>query len=357
MSSTEFIYLTMGASLMFLITASGYFLFAINEQNRLTKILGFTLLFWSLQTVKDLIAHIYVDFSSPEIHNLYNIVDITAIPMCLFFVKELIMPGWFTWSKFMAHELPLIVLITIYIIFPLDFIFYAILIFCVIYTAFNVGILVAEARTYTKNLKERYSYTEGIGIQWLTKILALFFIFSMVWIASCIIESEYRDGLYYIISILLWSSIGYHINKQKSMEAMSETKENDFKHIKSPGEDFPQLKESLDNLFTEKKIFLNPTLTLNDVAREVGTNRTYLSEYLNNELNSSFFDYINMYRLNYACESLLNTDHTLNTIAENSGFNSISTFRRYFNKRYGCTPLEYRKRHLTKSHDYVNKTI
>lgn len=342
---------------MFLITAAGYFLFAINEKNRLTVILGLTLLFWSLQTVKDLIAHIYVDFSSTEIYNIYNIVDVTAIPMCLFFVKELIMPGWFTWSKFMAHELPLVILILIYIIFPLNYIFYAILVFCVIYTAFNIGILVAEAKTYTKNLKERYSYTEGIGIQWLTKTLALFFIFSMVWIASCIVESEYRDGLYYIISIILWSSIGYHINKQKSMEAMTETKENGVRPVKSLGEDLPQLKESLDSLFTEKKIFLNPTLTLNDVAREVGTNRTYLSEYLNNELNSSFFDYINMYRLNYACKSLLNTDLTLNAIAENSGFNSISTFRRYFNKRYGCTPLEYRKKYLAQSQGYINKTI
>lgn len=114
------------------------------------------------------------------------------------------------------------------------------------------------------------------------------------------------------------------------MEAMSETKENDFKHIKSPGEDFPQLKESLDNLFTEKKIFLNPTLTLNDVAREVGTNRTYLSEYLNNELNSSFFDYINMYRLNYACRIIAQYRPHPKYNSRKFRIYSISTFRRYF---------------------------
>lgn len=357
MNSTEFIYLTMGASLMFLMTASAYFLFATDKKNRLTKILGLVLSFWSLQTVKDLVSRIFVDFTSYDDYNLYNIVDIVSVPMCLFFVKELIIPGWITTQKIMAHELPFIVLITIYIIFPSDLIFYSILAFCVVYTSFNIGILVAEARTYTKNLKERYSYTEGIGIQWLSKILALFFIFSMVWMASCIVESEYRDGFYYILSILLWSSIGYHINRQKSMESLSGIKENMIKPAKSLGEDLSQLKESLNNLFTEKKIFLNPTLTLNDVAREVGTNRTYLSEYLNNELNSSFFDYINMYRLNYAYELLLNTDLTLNAIAENSGFNSISTFRRYFNKRSGCTPLEYRKKYMAKTQDYVNKVI
>lgn len=36
----------------------------------------------------------------------------------------------------------------------------------------------------------------------------------------------------------------------------------------------------------------------------------------------------------------------LNVIAEQSGFNSISTFRRVFAAKQQCTPSEYRKRFL-----------
>ena len=43
----------------------------------------------------------------------------------------------------------------------------------------------------------------------------------------------------------------------------------------------------------EEQIYLNPKLTLTDLALKVGTNRTYLSNYINHELKKTFFDFIN----------------------------------------------------------------
>ena len=104
----------------------------------------------------------------------------------------------------------------------------------------------------------------------------------------------------------------------------------------------------LEECMGKEQIFLNPKLTLSELALKVGTNRTYLSNYINQELNSTFFDYVNSRRLVFATELLLTTNYTLEVIAEKSGFNSLSTVRRCFLQAHGCSPSVYKKenRHL-----------
>ena len=101
----------------------------------------------------------------------------------------------------------------------------------------------------------------------------------------------------------------------------------------------------LETLLLENKIWKNPQLTLQDLATEVGTNRIYLSNYLNNTLNTTFYDYINSFRLKEALKYLDDPNSTakLVEIAEMCGFNSISTFRRVFVRVKGCSLAEYRQ--------------
>lgn len=101
----------------------------------------------------------------------------------------------------------------------------------------------------------------------------------------------------------------------------------------------------LEECMSQEHVYLNPRLTLSDLALRVGTNRTYLSNYINQVLHQTFFDYINSLRLKYASELLLTTNYTLEVIAEKSGFNSLSTFRRCFMQTYGSSPSVYKKEH------------
>lgn len=99
---------------------------------------------------------------------------------------------------------------------------------------------------------------------------------------------------------------------------------------------------------TVEKAFLNPDLTLAGLARLVRTNRTYLSNYFNHQLNTTFYNYLNDYRIAYATKLLLETNLTLEVLAEHSGFKSLSTFRRNFELRYGCSASVYRRNQLMK---------
>ena len=104
------------------------------------------------------------------------------------------------------------------------------------------------------------------------------------------------------------------------------------------------LEQKLQRLMTEERLWVNPHLTLSDLAMQVGTNRTYLSNYLNNSLQTTFYDYVNDYRLQAALQHLHDVDSTatMAEIAEQCGFNSLSTFRRVLVRAKGCSFNEYR---------------
>lgn len=110
------------------------------------------------------------------------------------------------------------------------------------------------------------------------------------------------------------------------------------------GEEMPalDLREALARHCEERLLFCNPELSLQDLSIAVGTNRTYLSKwFMKNE--TTFYNYINGLRIEYAGRLLLTTDDPVVQIQLKSGFLSKTTFRKYFMERYRCTPMEYRK--------------
>ncbi len=91
----------------------------------------------------------------------------------------------------------------------------------------------------------------------------------------------------------------------------------------------------------KSKFYLNPDLHMEDFAREIGTNRTYLSTYLNEEMGTCFADYVNDLRIKKAVALLDQGRHSHIKVAKMAGYNSEYTFRRLFKERYGITPREY----------------
>lgn len=109
--------------------------------------------------------------------------------------------------------------------------------------------------------------------------------------------------------------------------------------------------EKMEDLLKNKQIFKNSELRLNDLALRLGTNRTYLSQLINNKTNSNFNDYINSYRIAYAKEllSMENEDQLpLDEIAIMSGFSSQSSFYRVFKKIEETSPSKYRVSQMEK---------
>jgi len=84
-------------------------------------------------------------------------------------------------------------------------------------------------------------------------------------------------------------------------------------------------------LFEEKKIFLNKDLTIWEVAKIIGTNRTYISSVINNDFKQNFSSFANSYRMKHA-QAIKNQNPNIHKedLAEMSGFGSVCSMHRAF---------------------------
>lgn len=105
------------------------------------------------------------------------------------------------------------------------------------------------------------------------------------------------------------------------------------------------LRRDLLELFNTKAVYKNPDLRVSDIAYSLNTNRTYVSDLINNNIGSNFSDFVNEFRVIHAKEMLSNPEYehlTLSEIAEQSGFSSNNSFYRSFKKFAKTSPNLYR---------------
>ncbi len=87
-------------------------------------------------------------------------------------------------------------------------------------------------------------------------------------------------------------------------------------------------------------------LTLDTVADTVGFSTCYFSRVFKQSIQCNFVEYLTLQRLKRAQNLLADSDAAITTIAMESGFKSISTFNRVFQKYKGCSPSEFKKHFL-----------
>jgi AraC-like DNA-binding protein len=106
---------------------------------------------------------------------------------------------------------------------------------------------------------------------------------------------------------------------------------------------YGDMARQLNELMEAKQLYLDPDLSIITLSTELGTNRTYLSNLINQYLHTTFSNFVNAYRIRYAKNLLQKTDDTIEDIVQASGFQSRTTFWRAFAQVVGCTPKEFRK--------------
>lgn len=113
----------------------------------------------------------------------------------------------------------------------------------------------------------------------------------------------------------------------------------------------------LEKMMREDKIYRDSSLSLSKTAEMLSTNRTYLSQVVNEKSGKSFSSYVNSSRLNEAVELLSNPENSdsLKEIGGKVGFTSPSNFYTLFKQRVGVSPSVFRENVKKISNDRQNQ--
>lgn len=337
----EILFYTYGLCTMFYAMMAWFFW--RRGTDMLSRLVMVLMLIVSVSLVKDLF------FLNKEISGkdwswiLMTSMDMIAEPFYAFILIELCRPGHLTYKTMMLHEAPFVLLPVMLWITRIE-IFYDILVcWSAVYGLYYAVWTLMTIPKYHKMLRERFSYDENINLNWLRTILGSFFIILTLWVIDSLMVNFYLEYVYMIGTMIIWMFILSFIYRHESViSELSVAEVPSDEPAAEVTEETDEIGFRIEQLMLVERAYLVPTLKISDVARQIGSNRTYVSNWFNRNRQSTFFSYVNQLRIKHACELLNTTDMPLEAIAQESGFNSKSSFYRIFKNLKGCTPNEYR---------------
>ncbi|RAJ24608.1 helix-turn-helix domain-containing protein [Pedobacter cryoconitis] len=182
-------------------------------------------------------------------------------------------------------------------------------------------------------LKNVFKFTEYPNIsEWLKIGLYLFELIIVFWY---LYKALNNPGLFRNIDSRL--KLVAHIVSEDKNSAQLVVSEKEYT------EDLLKLKRYM----MEEKPFLNPSLTIQDLSKDLKIPVRDLSVLINHKLEQHFYDFVNTYRIENAMDILRDVTKSKVTVLEilyEVGFNSKSSFNTAFKKHTGNTPTAYRKR-------------
>ncbi|MCD8539078.1 MAG: helix-turn-helix domain-containing protein [Leadbetterella sp.] len=146
-----------------------------------------------------------------------------------------------------------------------------------------------------------------------------------------------------ILNILLKPLPGTAGKKQSDPSGLK------YKSSKLQDDDLKQIGANVADIIRKERLYRIESITLEDVAKYVNKPRHYVSQALNEGMNSSFYELINNYRLEECLLRMKQEPETpISEIYTECGFKSKTTFYKYFKEKTGYSPSEYRSNLLNR---------
>ena len=211
-------------------------------------------------------------------------------------------------------------------------------------------------RNYHKMLKQQHSELNETALWWLY-YLTLGFVFASVWTLSLsVLAYLYRLPLgvtdNYLNFVLLIALFYYSVSHAQYLTTTKEDAEDtsepdalvDTKPLDST------IRKIMDGINVQK-LYLNQSINVEQFSEKIGVPYRDVSFAINKAFGTNFFEFINSYRIEESKQYLSDEkyiDMTIMEILMESGFNSKSSFQRFFKRFTGTSPTEFRREALQK---------
>jgi AraC-like DNA-binding protein len=209
-------------------------------------------------------------------------------------------------------------------------------------------------KRYRIYLVNHFSETESLNLNWLQRMLVaagiglfVFFLFFTAGLMNGSVSYKLSWFAYIGIGILIYYlSIQSYLFSPHLLRQLNFVPAAEEATPKTETDDLEQRITLLQEIISQQRPYLDPELTLAQLARLNNTNTATLSKAINSKLGQNFNDYINGLRIAEFQNSLRRGEHkkhTLMALAFDAGFNSKATFNRAFRKATGKNPSEWLK--------------
>jgi len=209
-----------------------------------------------------------------------------------------------------------------------------------------------------EQLKDNYSNIEKINLNWAKYFLLIGLIVAIGWMVVSFLN-VYAGFLLKPLAIAVWVGVSvliywtaFSLLRKREVFQFSETNNavctatlNDAKIITLTHSDINTIEVNLQRAITHDKVFLDPKLTLRDLSKATYTTDKKLSTYINDVIDTSFYDFINQKRVQEFKDKIKEEDIlnqlTILGMAKECGFNSKSSFYRAFKKHENMNPSAF----------------
>lgn len=233
---------------------------------------------------------------------------------------------------------------------------------------FMFGLMVAMLimlKKHSKLLKDQYSSLEQRELTWIKQLLYMLITYCLLLPLVVAFTPDFVQDLYVatygLLSIYWIAYNGLYQESSKNLfleelhrsqvsayipiETILEDEDDQGSELKST-ERFVEVLEKVESIMKEKELFLNPDLTIVNIAERIQEHPRLISRSINQMREENFNSYVNRYRVEKAKELLLEgkSKHmNIEGIGLESGFKSNSTFYSAFKKCLKTTPMQFLK--------------
>lgn len=202
---------------------------------------------------------------------------------------------------------------------------------------FSVRIILSWVKTIDEN---EFSNPADFPVNFAQRMISLLIAsIALLWIAAIVDRQWLMALLHLILSVL---AVGFliralHPQRHRPLEEEEVVEEDGKTVVVTAGEKHTysynlteaktkSIISAIRRTVVREKAFLNPHLSLQDVAEQCGVNRSYVSRVFKTELGG-FFSYVNNLRLDYAeAYQKEHPEAPIHEIAAESGFGSRQTY-------------------------------
>lgn len=207
-------------------------------------------------------------------------------------------------------------------------------------------VFLKKYRHYTYEVDNYFSEKETARLRW---IFYSFFVAFTIGIGALLLTFS-QTTLHYILFTILFicfyvyfgvKFVNYAFSFGEIEPVISEESLSDDASTKQNQSTNEEINLKLTNWIQQKK-FLTHGITIEQIAKNLTTNRTYLSRHINSSYEKSFSEWINDMRVEEAIQMLQdNPQLSLNEVSEKVGYANQSHFTRQFAKRMGVSPRSW----------------